>query len=64
MGTLLLERLPLYNLCNVVANMKSTGSLVDVSALMACHSPIVGEYATICDGTEVLVLSTCLICVV
>jgi hypothetical protein len=62
--TLPLNLLPLYNLCDVVANMESTRSLVDVTALMACHAPIVSENATTCDGTKVLVLSSCLVCVV
>ena len=66
-GTLLLFRLARYNLCGVVANMESTRSLVYVTALMACHAPIVGENAITCDGTKVLVPvnyeSSCLKCV-
>ena len=36
-GTLLLFGLPLYNLSDVVPNMKSTKSFVNVAAFVACH---------------------------
>ena len=59
-GTLLLDRLPIYNLSGVVANMKRAKSFVDVAALMACHAPIVCENAITCDGTNVLLPTRCL----
>src|ERR1700733_14041925 len=62
-GTLHPLRYAVYNLGDVIPNMESIVSLVNVTALMTCagcnglvahNSPIVSDNATVCNGTKVL----------
>jgi len=50
--------LTLYNLCDVISNMKSTVCLEDVTALMSSHVRRLANVQRLCNGTKVLHVSS------